>query len=182
MRSPQGQAPWLASCCAWSLRVAEAHQRGQAGGLPLARSDPRSRKLLELCEWLDDRGSGMSEETPKTEQPTTTVPVAYEDASRLITSAGSAQLVLFSNVYRDPVRLDGVLKHPLRIREALSTLHAIVGSDYRYVPKDRTAYLAYLRERRESAAMSVQQAQRAFLEWALRNDPLAFILLDPVVT
>jgi predicted DNA-binding WGR domain protein len=124
----------------------------------------------------------MSEETPNTEQPTTTVPVAYEDASRLITRAGSAQLVLFSNVFRDPVRLDGVLKYPLRIREALSTLHAIVGSDYRYVPKDRTAYLAYLRERRESAAMSVQQAQRAFLEWALRNDPLAFILLDPVVT
>jgi hypothetical protein len=124
----------------------------------------------------------MSEETPKPEQPATTIPVAYEDASRLITSAGSAQLALFSNVYRDPVRLDGVLKHPLHVREALATLYAIVGSDYRYVPKDRTAYLAYLRERRESAAMSTRQAQQAFLTWALRNDPLAFILLDPVVT
>ena len=73
------------------------------------------------------------------------MPVAYEDASRLVTSGGTAQLALFSNVYRDPVRLDGVIKEPLPFREALAALHAIVGSDYRYVPKDRTAYLAYLR-------------------------------------
>src|SRR5438876_2414407 len=131
----------------------------------------------------------MSDETPTTTEqpaaeatPATPVAVAYTDASRLVTSGGTAQLALFGNVRRDPVRLDGVLKQPLRFREALATLYAIVGSDYRYVPKDRTAYLAYLRERRESAAMSTRQAQQAFLEWALRNDPLAFILLDPVVT
>ena len=57
----------------------------------------------------------------------------------------TAQLALFSNVYRDSVRLDGVVKDPLLFREALATLYAIVGSDYRYVPRDRTAYLAYLR-------------------------------------
>ena len=114
--------------------------------------------------------------------PTTTVPVAYEDASRLVTSGSTAQLALFSNVYRDPVRLDGVIKEPLPFREALATLHAIVGSDYRYVPKDRTAYLAYLRVKRESAGQGVRQGQQVFFEWVLRNDPLAFILLDPVVT
>ncbi|HZY83299.1 MAG TPA: SWIM zinc finger family protein [Gemmataceae bacterium] len=114
--------------------------------------------------------------------PATTVPVAYEDASRLVTAEGAAQLALFSNVYRDPVRLDGTIKDPLRFREALATLYAIVGSDYRYVPKDRTAYLAYLRMKRESAGLGLRQAQEAFFAWALRNDPLAFILLDPVVT
>src|SRR5262249_7282034 len=47
---------------------------------------------------------------------------------------------------------------------------------------DRTAYLAYLRQRRESASLSLRQSQQEFFDWALRNDPLAFILLDPVVT
>jgi hypothetical protein len=114
--------------------------------------------------------------------PVTPVPTAYEDASRLLTAGGTAQLALFANVYRDPVRLDGSIKDPLRFREAMATLYAVVGSDYRYVPKDRTAYLAYLRMRRESAGLGVRQSQQAFFEWALRNDPLAFLLLDPVVT
>lgn len=98
--------------------------------------------------------------------PATDVAVAYEDASRLLTSAGSAQLLLFGNVYRDPVRLDGTLKQPLLFREAMATLYAIVGSDYRYVPKDRTAYLAYLRMRKEAASLNVRQSQQAFFEWA----------------
>jgi hypothetical protein len=125
----------------------------------------------------------MADETPAPEPaPSVTVPFAYEDASRLVTSGGKAQLALFANVYRDPVRLDGVIKEPLRFREAMATLYAIVGSDYRYTPKDRTAYLAYLRMKREAAGMAVRQAQQAFFEWVLRNDPLAFVLLDPVVT
>jgi predicted DNA-binding WGR domain protein len=129
----------------------------------------------------------MSDEAPTTTDapeaaPATTVPVAYEDASRLLTSGGTAQLALFSNVYRDPVRLDGVIKEPLRFREAMATLYAVVGSDYRYVPRDRTAYLAYLRVKRESAGLNVRQSQQAFFEWVLRNDPIAFIILDPVVT
>ncbi len=127
----------------------------------------------------------MTEETPTiTEEaaPATTVPVAYEDASRLVTGGDGEQLALFANVYRDPVRLDGVLKEPLLFREAMAALYAIVGSDYRYVPRDRTAYLAYLRMRRETAALNVRQAQQAFFDWALHNDPVAFVLLDPVVT
>jgi SWIM zinc finger len=130
----------------------------------------------------------MSDETPTTLEPVpeappaTTVPIGYEDASRLVSSGGTAQLALFSNVYRDAVRLDGVIKDPLRFREAMATLYAVVGSDYRYVPKDRTAYLAYLRVKRESATLNLRQSQQAFFEWVLRNDPIAFIILDPVVT
>jgi hypothetical protein len=131
----------------------------------------------------------MSDETPATTEqpaaeaaPVTTVAVAYADASRLVTSGDTAQLALFGNIRREPVRLDGVLKEPLLFREAMATLYALVGSDYRYVPKDRTAYLAYLRQRRESASLSLRQSQQEFFAWALRNDPLAFILLDPVVT
>jgi hypothetical protein len=114
--------------------------------------------------------------------PALTVPVAYEDASRLVTVGGEPRLALFGNVYRDPVRLDGTFKDPLRFREAMAVLYAIVGSDYRYVPKDRTAYLAYLRMRRETAGLGIRGAQQAFLEWMLANNVIAFILLDPVVT
>jgi predicted DNA-binding WGR domain protein len=125
--------------------------------------------------------------TPETEAaeappPSTAVTVAYEDASRLVGTGDTAQLALFSNVHRDPVKLDGRIKDPLRIREALAVLYAIVGSDYRYAPKDKTAYLAYLRMRRESAALSVRASQQVFFEWVLRNDPTAFALLDPIVS
>jgi hypothetical protein len=129
------------------------------------------------------KATSSPQESPAEEAPpATTVPVAYADASRLVTAGATAQLTLFGNVRRDPVRLDGLIREPLLFREAMAALHAIVGSDYRYVPRDRTAYLAYLRLRRESAGLGMRQAQQAFLEWALRTDPLAFVLLDPVVT
>jgi len=130
----------------------------------------------------------MSDEVKTTDEPAaegapaTSVAIAYEDASRLVAGGDQARLALFANLHRDPVRLDGVIKETLRFREAMAALYAVVGSDYRYVPKDRTAYLAYLRLRRESASLGVRQSQQAFFDWALRNDPLAFILLDPVVT
>jgi hypothetical protein len=127
----------------------------------------------------------MTDALPTTDEPAppaTDVSIAYADASRLVTTGDAAELALFANVRRDPVRLDGVLKEPLCFREAMAALYAVVGSDYRYVPKDRTAYLAYLRMRRESASQNVRQSQQAFFVWALRNDPIAFILLDPIVT
>jgi hypothetical protein len=127
----------------------------------------------------------MTDELPATEEaaaPATDVSIAYTDASRLVTTGDQAQLVLFANVKRDPVRLDGVIKEPLRFREAMAALYAVVGSDYRYVPKDRTAYLAYLRMRREAANQGIRESQHAFLDWVLRNDPIGFIMLDPIVT
>ena len=48
-----------------------------------------------------------------------------------------------------PVRFEAKIKDPLRFREAMSALYAVVGSDFRYVPKDRTAYIAYLRLKRD---------------------------------
>jgi hypothetical protein len=130
---------------------------------------------------MSDAPAKPAEPAPET-PAATDVKVAYEDASRLVSVGGRPRLALFANIYRDPVRLDGVIKEPLRFREAMAALYAIVASDYRYAPKDKTAYLAYLRMRREAANLGVRQSQQAFFEWALRNDPLAFLLLDPVVT
>src|SRR5271154_4677224 len=111
----------------------------------------------------------------------TSVHLAYAGASRVVASEGAAELALYGNLDRDPIQFDGTLKAPLRVREALSALYAIVGSDYRYVPKDRTAYVSYLRMKRESAGAGAWQAQQAYFSWLLRNDPLAYVILDPVI-
>jgi hypothetical protein len=130
----------------------------------------------------------MSDEKPQDVAPEETRPdatafhLAYAAPSRVATSGDQSRLALFANLDRDPVRFDAKIKDPLRFREALSALYAVVGSDYRYVPKDRTAYLAFVRMRRESQNLSAWQAQRAYFTWLLRNDPLAALILDPVVT
>ena len=114
--------------------------------------------------------------------PATELDLAYAGVSRAVTTPGEAQVALFGDLRRPPVRFDAAVRDPLRFREALSALYAIVGSDYRYVPKDRTAYAAFVRMRRQSAGLGVWQAQQAYFSFLLRNDPAAFILLDPVVT
>src|SRR3954469_21725347 len=131
----------------------------------------------------------MSDETTPDTAPAgppaperTEVHLAYAAASRLVADEGSAQLALAGNLLRDPVRFDGVIKDPLRFREAMSALYAVVASDMRYQPKDRTAYLAYTRMKRESSGLDAWHAQREYFSWLLRNDPLAFVILDPVVT
>ena len=89
---------------------------------------------------------------------------------------------LFSQLQRDAVQFSGKLKQPLAFREALATLFAIVGSDYRYVPKDRTAYTAFMQMRRSNQNQSLAKAYRAYFDWLLRNDPLAYLILDPVIS
>lgn len=119
---------------------------------------------------------------PAEEASVTAAPFRYAGASQLVSEAGGPRLALFGNLLRDPVALDGTLRDPLRIREALAALYAVVGSDYRYIPKDRSAYHAFRRMRRESANLNAWQAQRAYFEWIARNDPRAFCLLDPVIS
>jgi hypothetical protein len=121
-----------------------------------------------------------AEGTPET--PSMVVPLTYAGASAVTTAQGKAELALFANLRRDPVQLRGKLKDPLRLREALTALHAVVASDYRYVPKDRTQYAAYVRMKKESAGLGLWQAQRAYFSWLLRNDPLTFRILDPIIT
>lgn len=114
--------------------------------------------------------------------PRTEVHLGYESPSQVVASEGAALVALPGNVHRDPVRLEARIKDPLRFREAMLTLHAVVASDYRYKPKDRTAYMAYLRLKREQAGMNAWKAQRAYYDWLQRNDPLAWLVLDPVIS
>ena len=122
----------------------------------------------------------MGEPTP--DSPATPAHLSYGGSSRLATSGGVSTLELYGNLDRPAVRFAAHIKKPLRFREALSALYGVVGSDYRYQPKDRTQYLAYLRLKKETASASIWQAQQAYFGWLLRNDPLLFCILDPVVT
>lgn len=106
----------------------------------------------------------------------------YRDQSRVADEGEGARLALFADLDRDPVRATGRITDPIAVREALSTLHAIVQSDLRYKPKDRTAYLAWKRLQQQSSTLAAWQAQKAYFEWIARNDPAAWFLLDPVVT
>jgi len=131
----------------------------------------------------------MSDQTDKneqaeTDQPTqhTEVDAAYAAAGGLVVSETTAELRLPGNLRRDPVELRGSLKEPLRFREAVLAMHGVVASDYRYKPKDRTAYAAYMRLKRDSANQSMWQAQQAYFSWLSRNDPMAWLMLDPVIS
>lgn len=112
----------------------------------------------------------------------TEVSLRYRGASRVEDHAGGEDLRLVGNEARDNVRLSARLLQPLLLREALSTLHAVVESDFRYVPKDRSAYLAYQRQRQKASASSQWNAQLEYFSWLSRNDPMAFLILDPIVS
>lgn len=89
---------------------------------------------------------------------------------------------LSSHLQRNPVRFQAEVKEPLAFREALASLFAMVSSDYRYVPKDRSAYAAFMQMRRSAQNQGLAKAYRAYFDWLFRNDPQAWRILDPVIS
>ena len=90
--------------------------------------------------------------------------VAYNGRSGLSTGTGGMSLSFAPNLRRDRVSFVGDLRLPLRFREAVSALHAIVVSDLKYRPKDRSAYQEYLKQVREREnairRMALQKARQ----------------------
>lgn len=124
-----------------------------------------------------------TEQPDETQQPDQTrFELGYRTASEVTTTDGGSRVLLPGNIHRPTVSLKGRIKDPLQFREALATLSAVVGSDYRYVPKDRSAYMAYRRMRAETAGQNAWQAQQAYFDWLARNDPLAWLILDPIIS
>src|SRR5262249_20132568 len=86
----------------------------------------------------------------------TSVQLSYAGVSTVVAGEdGTSRVALYANLKRDPVKVEGRVLNPLRLREALSVLYGIIASDLRYVPKDRTAYMAYMRMKRESAGLGI---------------------------
>lgn len=137
-------------------------------------------------EETDKPEAGAEQDSQKPEDqladPRTPVTLTYGGASQLVSGDVDARLALFANTRRPDVHADAKIKDPLKLREALSALYEVVSSDFRYVPRDKTAYLAYMRLRKSMAGQSAVQAQQAYFEWLARNDPTAWLVLDPIVT
>lgn len=112
----------------------------------------------------------------------TPVKIKYAAANSVDHTEKESMIRLFGDLYRDPVDVNAAIKNPIRFRESMSALSRVVSSDYRYSPKDRSAYLAYKRMKNESAGMNSWQARQAYFSWLERNDPDAWLILDPVVT
>ena len=127
-----------------------------------------------------DQGGAEGDEV--VEAPRTEVTLRYSDTSRVIGEEGRALLALFVDAGRSEVAFEGTVREVIPLREALSAMWDVVQSDFRYKPKDRSAYLAYQRMRKATANLSAWQAQQAYFDWLARNDPLAWLLLDPVIT
>jgi hypothetical protein len=100
--------------------------------------------------------------------------VAYKGRSGLSDGAGGMALSFAPNLRRDRVSFAGDLRSPLRFREAISALHAIVVSDLKYKPKDRSthqAYLARVRERENAIRRLAYQQAREQLR-AVEPEPM----------
>ncbi|PID49066.1 MAG: hypothetical protein CR991_08225 [Proteobacteria bacterium] len=121
--------------------------------------------------------STASEQTTTT-QATQTFTLSYQQPSDLYQD----HLQLFTHLQRDAVHFNGKVKHKLAFREAMACLFAIVSSDYRYVPKDRAAYNAFMQMRRHYQNKGLARAYHAYFDWLFRNDPLAWLILDPIIS
>src|SRR5262249_23487070 len=57
-----------------------------------------------------------------------------------------AHVAFAANTLREPTSFSGVLAQPLLLREALATLYRVVVSDFKYRPRDRLEFRAWLEE------------------------------------
>lgn len=102
------------------------------------------------------------------------VALAYHRRSQIAQGPAGVAIALSPNLRRDRVSFTGVLKNPLRFREAISALHDVVISDLRFQKKDKSAYQAYLAEQqqREAAIRSAAfKAKKSEIE-AQKGNPI----------
>ncbi len=110
------------------------------------------------------------------------VTLCYNDASQVLVTDELTQLELACDTQRPKIKLDAEIKNPLLFRDCMRGLFNVVKSDYRYAPKDRAAYHAYRQHKQAVRSQSAWNAQQAYFDWLSKNDPLAWLILDPVVT
>ncbi|GAF55458.1 zinc finger, SWIM-type [Psychrobacter sp. JCM 18901] len=104
-----------------------------------------------------------------------------DSLSEAQTSEHTQHVALFAQLNRSEVNFHGKVKSPLVFRDSLLALFDVVSSDYRYVPKDRSAYMVFMQMRRASSNKNLFTAQRDYFTWLFNNDPLAFCILDPII-
>lgn len=96
---------------------------------------------------------------------------AYFRRSSIVQNHASIAIALAPNLRRDRVSYVGVLRQPLRFREAVSALHDVVISDLRYRPRDKSSYEAYQAEQRKRESAIRSGASRQARQEALARVP-----------
>ncbi len=94
---------------------------------------------------------------------------AYRGRSRVLGGARSTSLSFAPDTLREPTRLVAELRRPLPFREAISALHDVVVSNLRFVPKDRTAWRAWLAEQGDLLDWRGIHSQRTRLDERIRT-------------
>lgn len=87
----------------------------------------------------------------------------YSGSSSVSSSGNSVGMVFAPDVLREPTYFIGELANKLPFREAISALHDVVISDFKYRPKDRTEYKKWL-ESQEEVILAQAFAQSAGIE------------------
>jgi len=67
----------------------------------------------------------------------------YSGSSNVRQDSGATALAFAPDTLREPTYFRGNIARQVEFREAISALHDVVTSDLRFVPKDRTAYMAW---------------------------------------
>jgi hypothetical protein len=97
--------------------------------------------------------------------------VAYRGHSGVTGLSGGMALSFAPNLRRDRVSFVADLHEPLRFREAVSALHAVVVSDLELRPKDGAAYQDYLKR--------VQQREQAIRQLAFKSAKEKLLTIEP---
>jgi hypothetical protein len=70
----------------------------------------------------------------------------YDGRSGIVNGLDRTRVALATNTLREATYFRGTLGHPVAFREALATLYDVVVSDFKYRPRDRLAFRAWLEE------------------------------------
>lgn len=129
----------------------------------------------EASQLISEQASESATQTPNT--PTLNAQTLNSQQAETYID----HVALFAQLNRPAVAFHARVTQPLLFRDCLMALFDIVSSDYRYVPKDRSVYTAFMQMRRASANQNLFASQRAYFDWLYNNDPLAYCILDPIV-
>jgi predicted nucleic acid-binding Zn finger protein len=71
---------------------------------------------------------------------------AYAGRSGIVNGLSSARVALATSTLREPTFFEGTLAQPVLMREAMAALYRVVVSDYKYRPRERVEFFAWLAE------------------------------------
>jgi hypothetical protein len=100
----------------------------------------------------------------------------YAGQSAITSGLRTTDVRFASNQLREAAFFRGVLGNPIAFREGLAALYAVVVSDFKYHPRDRLAFKAWLDEQDKkflaSLAVKSEQARQRIRELEARRDAL----------